>query len=421
MNKNRTTFLIFFSLIYMGGFLLHPAVDPFYLKALQDGKTAYNKGSYEQAIDDFKIAEFGLLETKEYLPELYLFYALACFKLQKIDETRTIVNKLKTELDIKDPGRIPKTAEIENDVNLMLVVVEKYNNRDDKNGLKNLTSIIRFEQGFLKTLEYLKNNDLTGVEKEIEELMLINKKDSRIPYLQGVAAFKKKRYKKCIEYLNSVTGSIEPAFRDGVFYYLALANYFIKNYSLTLTYYQKIHNTEDRKKLNFIIRKVEEERKSSIQQSLRNFSLQNLEGLIRKLPGDPALGIHILNEAIEVHKTNPHSIQNIISIIHVCLKKPGTYNAEFIHTAVDYLEKNGAIKSAITVIEKSKFFESQVPDHIDIYYKLGRLYLEVGDLKNALQQMRKVKSLRSDYESVDSMIDKINNLIENKNTTRRQR
>ncbi|NIM17549.1 MAG: hypothetical protein GTO45_36510 [Candidatus Aminicenantes bacterium] len=565
MNKRRTTFFPFLGLMCIGWLLLYPAVDPFYLKALQDGKTAYHKGQYEQAINDLKIAEFGLLQEKEHLAQLYLYYALSCYKLGRIKESRKILNTLKTELNIKDLDNITTPTPIENDVKLMLAVLKNYDNQSNRNGIKNLALIKSFEIGFQSAREHLKNNNLTGVEKEIKALMRIDKKDIRIPFLKGVAAFKKKKYKKCIGYLEKVTKSIEPAFKDEVFYYLSLSfhfkkntqqvdfyyqmihdktlrekldniiqkkyekpkkqpppsptlsperippkpgtkensfdfifqetlkeikeneykgvinkrveqnlkklseinkkearlfylkglaafkankyqeciktlniaektisptfrndvyyyqtlsNYFVKNYSQALAFYHKIDIREDQKKLDFIIQKVMEERKSSTQQISRSFSLKSLKKLMRKFPGDQSLCTDILNSAIEMHKTGPDSINNMIIMINQCLKKPGAYNAEFIQTAVSYLEKKRKIKSAITVIEKSKFTKRLEPGHIDIYYKLGQLYLENRDLKKALKQMKRVKNMRNDYKKVDYMILKIKYLIKNK--TRRQ-
>lgn len=139
---------------------------------------------------------------------------------------------------------------------------------------------------------------------------------------------------------------------------------------------------------------------------------------MRKFPGDQSLCTDILNSAIEMHKTGPGPINNMIIMINRCVKKPGAYNAEFIQTAVSYLEKKQKIKSAIKVIEKSKFTKRLEPGHIDIYYKLGQLYLENRDLKKALKQMKRVKNMRNDYKKVDYMILKIKYLIKNK--TRRQ-
>jgi tetratricopeptide (TPR) repeat protein len=565
MNKRRTTFLLFLALILISWLLLYPTVDPFYLKALQDGKTAYHKGQYEQAINDLKIAEFGLLQEKEHLAQLYLYYSLSCYKLGRIKESRNILNTLKTELNINTLDTIPLSPQIENDVKLMLAVLKNYKNLSGRNGIRNLSLIKSFEIGFQSAREHLKNNNLTGVEKEIKALMRIDKKDSRILFLKGVVAFKKKKYKKCIGYLEKVTKSIDPALKDEVFfylslsfyfknntqqvdlyyqmihditlrekldsiiqknnkepkkhtspspdlspahippksgtkensfdfifqetlkeikdnenkevinkkveqnlkklseinnkevrlfylkglaafkankyqeciktlniaaktipstfkndiyYYLSLSNYIVKNYNQTLAFYQKIDNREDQKKLDFIIQKIKEERKLSTEQISQNFSLKSLEKLMRKFPGDQSLCTDILNSAIEKHKIKPDSINNLISLINQCLKKPEAYNAEFIQTAVSYLEKNRKIKSAIKVIEKSKFTKRLEPGHIDIYYKLGQLYFENRDLKKAMKQMKRVKSIQNDYKKVDYMILRIKYLIKNK--TRRQ-
>jgi len=228
MNKRRVRVILFVSLVVVGFFFLRPETESFYLKALQEGKTYYDKSQYEQAINLLKIAEFGLLEEKKYLAELYLYYTLSCYKLGRINESRGILDKLKTELNIKELNTMTIPPQIENDVKVMLAVLEKYDNPASWNGLKNLTLIDRFESRFLKALDHLKNGNLTGVEEEIKGLMLLNKRDARIPFLKGVSAFNKKKYGKCIGYLNKITNSIDPVYKDEVFYYLSLSYSFEK-------------------------------------------------------------------------------------------------------------------------------------------------------------------------------------------------
>jgi tetratricopeptide (TPR) repeat protein len=575
MDKRRLIVLLCVSLMGAGLFFLYPEAESFYLKTLKEGKTYYNQGRYQQAINQFKIAEFGLLEEKKYLAELYLYYALSYFKLGKVNESRGILKTLQTELKIKAPDNITAPPQIENDWKLMLLTLKNYDNRSNEKGRKNINPILvkGFEEGFQKALNHLKNNDLPGLDKEIKGLVQIDKKDVRIPYLKGIAAFKKKKYRKCTGYLEKIKDlidpvykddvfynlslsyyfvnkkqqailysqrvysknlreeldtilspspgtmtpkkknqnntrvkttdrvkpgektpqpstpaakekksfdsifretlekaeknptfdlkgveenlkklekidkrdarilylkgllafkekkyknciksldkagkTIDPTFRNDVYYYLALSYYFMKGYGQTLACYQKIDTPENREKLNFIIQKVMAERNSSVQQISANFSASGLNELIKQFPGDPALCTDILDAAIKA-KPGAYPINNIIA---GCIKKPGAYNEAFILTAVDYLENNQEIKSAIKVIEKSKFYKSQDPRHIEIQYKLGQLYLENLDLEKALIQMTKVKGIQDNYKETDNMIEKINFLIYNNNKQRRK-
>ena len=197
MNKAVLIVLLCVSVMAAGSLFLHPEAESFYLKTLGDGKTLYNQGRYQQAIDQFKIAEFGLLEEKEFLSELYLYYALSYFKLGKVDEARGILKTLKTELKITEPENLTAPSQIKNDWMLMLVTLKNYENRSNEDGSKNINVMLvkSFEERFQKALLLLKNNDLPGLDNEIKGLVRIDKKDSRIFYLKGIAAFKKEKWR----------------------------------------------------------------------------------------------------------------------------------------------------------------------------------------------------------------------------------
>ncbi len=69
---------LFFLIICL--YSISPAADPFYTNLLNEGKALYLAGKYDEALEDFKIAEFGLVDEKEIVPELYFYYALTQYK-----------------------------------------------------------------------------------------------------------------------------------------------------------------------------------------------------------------------------------------------------------------------------------------------------------------------------------------------------
>jgi tetratricopeptide (TPR) repeat protein len=255
MDKRRLIVILCVSLIAAGSFLLYPEAESFYLKTLQDGKTYYNQGRYQQAIDQFKIAEFGLFEEKEYLAELYLYYALSYFKLGKVNEAHGVLKTLQSELKIIVPDNITIPPQIENDLKLMLTALKKYKNPSYENRGKNINvmQVKSFEEGFQKALLHLENNDLPGLDKKIKELTRIDKKDVRISYLQGIAAFKKKKYRKCTGYLKKITDLIDPVYKDDVFYYLSLSYYFVNKQEQATFYSQRVYGKDHREKLAQIL------------------------------------------------------------------------------------------------------------------------------------------------------------------------
>ena len=85
-------------------------VDPFYQKIFKDGKILFNEKKYNEAIENFKIAEFGLFEEKKVVTEIYIYYALSYFKQKKWKESRDVIKKLMSveeELKLTDLVIIP--------------------------------------------------------------------------------------------------------------------------------------------------------------------------------------------------------------------------------------------------------------------------------------------------------------------------
>jgi tetratricopeptide (TPR) repeat protein len=255
MDKRILIVFLSFTLMAAGYFFLYPEAESFYLKILKDGKTHYNEGRYQQAINQFKIAEFGLLEEKEYLTELYLYYALSYFKQGKINESRGILKRLQSELKIKAPDNIAVPPQIKSDLKLMLTALKNYQNRLNENTGKNINVVLvkGFEERFQEALLHLENNDLPGLDNEIKELMRIDKKDARISYLKGIAAFKNNKYRKCIGYLKKITDLIDPVYKDDVFYYLSLSYYFVNKKQQAYLYSQRVNSKNLREELDNIL------------------------------------------------------------------------------------------------------------------------------------------------------------------------
>jgi cytochrome c-type biogenesis protein CcmH/NrfG len=61
------------------------AVDPFYTRLLDAGRDAYQRGSFQETVDNLKIAFFGYLDHPAQLLECYIYLEVSYFELRDLD------------------------------------------------------------------------------------------------------------------------------------------------------------------------------------------------------------------------------------------------------------------------------------------------------------------------------------------------
>ena len=77
----------------------------------------------------------------------------------------------------------------------------------------------------------------------------IDKKNPRINLLKGILLYKKRKFKDCIKTLAGVTPvaalqDIDPLLPDNLYYYLALAHYYLGNTHEAQAYYEKVYDDQ---------------------------------------------------------------------------------------------------------------------------------------------------------------------------------
>jgi lipopolysaccharide biosynthesis regulator YciM len=268
VKKQPIVILILMSmLVFCAGFsYLSAAADPFYKKLLQEGKTFLAEGKYQDAVENFRIAEFGLMDEREILKELYFFYSLAFLKLGKPDEALEIIKNMETELhvDIDDLKPLPIPPSIKTDARVLKATLFK---SQETKGTDAWEKIYNFEWLFWNTLQKLDDNNLNAVKNNIKRLEKIDENDTRIFYINGIVKFKKKKYKACIESLNKVVLTavlitIDPSLRENLYYYLALSYHYLENKEQSRKFYQKISDKTTKAKLDKIIQKIKTREKN---------------------------------------------------------------------------------------------------------------------------------------------------------------
>lgn len=242
------------------------AADPFYKKLLQEGKTFLAEGKYQDAVESFRIAEFGLLDEKEILKELYFFYSLAFLKLGKLDEALKIIKNMGPELhvDINDLKAFSIPPSIKTDAKVLQSTLFI------REGIKEPDAWIKnynFEWLFWNTLQKLEDNNFNAVKNNIKRLEKIDENDTRIFYINGILKFNKKKYKACIESLNKVVLTamlitIDPSLRENLYYYLTLSYHYLENKEQSQKFYQKISDQATKSKLDEMIKKTKTQEKN---------------------------------------------------------------------------------------------------------------------------------------------------------------
>ena len=196
-------------------FSVSPAADPFYTNLLNEGKALYLAGKYDEALEDFKIAEFGLVDEKEIVPELYFYYALAQYKKGAVGESQALLEKMKTASGGGDIAKLPMPKEIEGDLSIMVRALNYLGQPGSKPGTLPLLNL------FYETWDLLKAKKLDAAEANLKRLDKMNGDETRLTFLQVFFAFQKGDYKKCAKTLEKIADRLDPEFSEDASFYLA--------------------------------------------------------------------------------------------------------------------------------------------------------------------------------------------------------
>jgi tetratricopeptide (TPR) repeat protein len=193
------------------------AADPFYTNLLNEGKALFLAGKYNEALEDFKIAEFGLIDEKEFVPELYFYYALTQYKNGAPGESKALLEKMKTVLNGGELDKLPKPKEIERDLSIMVRALKYLEQPGAKPGS------LPFFNLFYETWDLIKAKKLPAAEANLKRLDKMNGDEVRLAFLQGFYAFQKGDYKQCVKTLQKTAERLDAELSEDASFYLAFS------------------------------------------------------------------------------------------------------------------------------------------------------------------------------------------------------
>jgi hypothetical protein len=194
---------------------ISPAADPFYTNLLNEGKQLYLSGKYDEALEDFKIAEFGLIDEKEIVPELYFYYALAQYKKGEIGECQALLDKMKLALGGAELEKLAKPKEIEGDLSIMVRALDYLKQPGAKPGS------LPFFNLFYETWDLLKAKKLDLAEAKLKVLGRMGGDEARVRFLEGYLAFQKGDHKRCVSRLKNIVAGLGEELGEDAQFYLA--------------------------------------------------------------------------------------------------------------------------------------------------------------------------------------------------------
>jgi len=201
-------------LILTSTVLLYSA-DPFYSNLLNEGKLQYQAGKYDEALESFQLAEFGLLDEKEFVAELYYFYAITQYKKGAIGETRALLDKMKTVWGEEGSRKAKRPREIEKEIVNMIRAL----NYLDQPGAQ--PGMLPFMNMFYETWDLLRVKQVDQAEANLKVMGKMRNDERRLRFLEGYLAFQQGDHRRCIGRLEKVIDGLGGDLGEDAQFYLA--------------------------------------------------------------------------------------------------------------------------------------------------------------------------------------------------------
>ena len=85
----------------------------------------------------------------------------------------------------------------------------------------------------------------------------------------------------------------------------------------------------------------------------------------------------------------------------VAMKYPGIYDNRFMLSLIDFFSEKEMEEYAENIVKRSKFYKNDSLENIELLYKLGILYNDMGNMKKMKKVMLRVKKINPGYKKVN--------------------
>ena len=378
-------------------------VDPFYIKLLEDGKKAYRAGKYDEAIENLKIAEFGLMEERELLREVYVYKALAYFKKKDLTTALQLLNKIKEEFGLKGEKQLKILyPELKEDIDLMFIALKLAPRSKNPKFSSSLSP--SFQSIFQETIEALKKGNLEKAKKGLKALEKLNSKEPLTIYVKARIYFETGKFEDAAKLFRRLEKTYNFPLPNEVNYYLGESYFYLRDYIRAFHYLQRIDQNSDLKaKAEARLREINSLKNSTLKRLLTRFSPKEFERFLKTFPQDEVTLIEFVDDL-----KNRGRRKEALEAVEKCVKHLKFKTVNFYLKATEIYELNRKLKDAISLLEDVKRKFPATKEIIEVYYRLGELKFKKGDLKGALKEFKIVEKLNSDYKNLRKYLKLIN-------------
>jgi len=373
----------------------------FYSSALEEGLALFQEEQFEEALERFEFAAFGLLEKTELMRRVHGYSALAMFQLSRFETARTELEKLAKNPKTLSHGDAGVDESDKDIFNVMLRTLFPEVKADVSTGTRRA-----FELVFINCLRAVDREEWDTVDLAIDKLSSLIPDDPRISMLRGESDFHSQRFNESCHELHSVQEYIQPEFHDRLLFTLVRACERVGMYGSLYKAYNAIKDRQTQLSLTPVIEAVAKRRQRDVAALAAKFDRSSMRKLANRFIGDNRLAFEIWSAA---QGNTTLSKADMESLAFELARFDAATDREFYIQTAAWLESVNLPRQALKLMDKSGFAKNFSVENAEFLYQLGRLRGINGDIGRARNLMRRVLKLVPRHAAAQRFLDRLEN------------